>query len=50
MGKKIIARKSGSSLVMTIPADIAELMTIKAGTELEISPYRTDSLELRVMK
>jgi antitoxin component of MazEF toxin-antitoxin module len=50
MGKKIKARKSGSSLILTIPADIAELMGIIAGTELEISPFRTDSLELRIVK
>ncbi len=50
MGKKVKARKSGSSLILTIPADIAELMEIKERTELEISPFRTDSLEVRVVK
>ncbi len=50
MGKKVKARKSGSSLILTIPADIAELMGIREGTEIEIAPLRTDSLELRVIK
>ncbi len=37
-------------MIITIPADIAEPMSIKEGTELEIVPFRTDILELRVIK
>jgi antitoxin component of MazEF toxin-antitoxin module len=50
MGKKTKARKSGSSLIMTIPAGIAELMGIKDGTELELEPFTTNCLQLKVLK
>lgn len=48
MSKIIKVRKVGSSLVMTITKDIAELFKIKEGTELEIEPMGVDSFRVKV--
>ena len=50
MGKKTKARKSGSSLIMSIPADIGELMGVKEGREFDLEPFTTNSLQLKVLK
>jgi len=48
MSKIMRVRKSGTSLIMTIPKDIAELFKIDEGTEVEIDVMGSDSLRLKV--
>lgn len=50
MAKTIKVRKTGNSLVITIPSDIAGLYGISKGSELEISPFTSDSLQLKIKK
>ena len=48
MSKIMRVRKSGTSLIMTIPKYIAELFKINEGTEVEIDVMGSDSLRLKV--
>lgn len=48
MGKTVTVRKSGSSLVMTIPSDIAEMFNIKEGSQVEIEPFTSNSIQLKI--
>ncbi len=48
MSKTMKVRKVGTSLVMTIQKDIAELFKIKEGSELELEPMGMDSFRVKV--
>ncbi len=48
MGKIVKVRKSGTSLIITITKEIAELFNIKEGTELEIEPMGMASFRVKV--
>lgn len=47
MGKQIKVRKSGNSLVMTIPSSIAEMFNLSDGSEVEIEAQGIDSFRVR---
>lgn len=48
MSKTMKVRKSGNSLIMTIPRDIADLFNIQEGKELEIEAMGSDSFRVKV--
>ena len=48
MAKTMTVRKTGTSLIMTIPKDIADLFNIKEGKELEIEAQGVDSFRVKV--
>jgi len=48
MSKIMKVRKSGTSLIMTIPKDLADLFGIKEGKELEIEAMGNDSFRVKV--
>jgi len=48
MGKIVKVRKSGTSLIMTVTKEIAELFNIKEGTELELEAMGMDSFRVKV--
>ena len=47
MGKQIKVRKSGNSLVMTIPSSIAEMFNLLDGSVVEIEAQGIDSFRVR---
>ena len=47
MGKQIKVRKSGNSLVMTIPSSIAEMFNLSDGSVVEIEAQGIDSFRVR---
>lgn len=50
MTKILKVRKVGTSLIMTIPKDIAMLFKIKVCTEIEMDPISSETLMLRIKK
>ena len=47
MGKEIKVRKSGNSLVMTIPKSIAELFDLHDGSTVDLEAQGIDSFRVR---
>lgn len=47
MSVKRTVRRAGGSLIITIPADIAALHDIEAGTDMEFLPMAAGELRLR---
>ena len=47
MGKEIKVRKSGNSLVMTIPSSIAGMFNLSDGSVVEIEAQGIDSFRVR---
>lgn len=47
MGKKIKIRKSGNSLVMTVPSSLAELFNLVEGSMVEIEAMGIDSFRVQ---
>lgn len=47
VGKQIKVRKSGNSLVMTIPSSIAEMFNLSDGSVVEIEAQGIDSFRVR---
>ena len=52
MAKEVILRKGNSdeSIILTIPRSIADMYSMKIGTKLELIPYTTDTLQVRILK
>jgi antitoxin component of MazEF toxin-antitoxin module len=50
MGKISKVRKSGHSLILTVPAHIAQLYGIKEGSEVEFEMFSKDVMMLKVVK
>ncbi len=48
MGKVVKLRKSGKSLIITIPKSIAEMFNLKEGSHVEIEPFTSNSMQLKV--
>jgi AbrB family looped-hinge helix DNA binding protein len=48
MGKVVRLRKSGKSLIITMPKSIAEMFNLKEGSQIEIEPFTSDSMQLKV--
>ncbi len=48
MAKKVVVRKVGGSLVMTLEKSVCELFQIKERSELEIEPMGSDSFRVKV--
>jgi len=49
MGKKITLRKSGNSLILTMPKSICELYSLKDDSPLELEPFTKDTLQLKIV-
>ncbi len=47
MGKLVKFRKSGSSLIMTVPKDIADMFNLKDGSQVELEAMGTDSFRVK---
>ena len=47
MGKKIKIRKSGNSLIMTVPSSVAELFNLAEGSVVEIEAMGIDSFRVQ---
>lgn len=47
MGKKIKIRKSGNSLVMTVPSALAELFNLVEGSVVEVEAMGIDSFRVQ---
>lgn len=52
MAKEIVLRKgnSGGVITMTIPRQIADMYGMRIGTKIELIPFTTDIIQMRVMK
>jgi antitoxin component of MazEF toxin-antitoxin module len=48
MCKVIKLRKSGKSLIMTMPKSIAEMFNLKEGSQVEIEPFTSTLCSLRL--
>jgi antitoxin component of MazEF toxin-antitoxin module len=48
MGKIIKLRKSGKSLIITIPMAICQMFNLKEGSQVEIEPFTSNSMQLKV--
>ncbi len=48
MGKVVKLRKSGKSLIITIPMAICEMFGLKEGSLVEIEPFTSNSMQLKV--
>ncbi|MCX9076223.1 MAG: AbrB/MazE/SpoVT family DNA-binding domain-containing protein [Candidatus Methanoperedens sp.] len=48
MGKIVKLRKSGKSLIITMPKSIAEMFNLKEGSQLEIEPFNSTSMQLKI--
>lgn len=48
MGKIVKLRKSGKSLIITVPKSIAEMFNLKEGSQVEIEPFTSNSMQLKV--
>lgn len=48
MGKVVKLRKSGKSLIITIPMAICEMFNLKEGSQVEIEPFTSNSMQLKV--
>lgn len=44
LGQKLKVTKSGNSLVLRIPADLAKFLKLRAGTEVFVHPEGEDSI------
>ena len=49
MRKKVILRKSGNSLILTVPESICELYNLNDGSPLELEPFTKDTLQLKIV-
>ncbi len=49
MGKIVILRKSGNSLILTVPKSICELYSLNDGSPLELEPFTKDTLQLKIV-
>ena len=47
MGKQIKIRKSGNSLIMTIPSSVAEMFNLSDGSMVEIEAMGADSFRVQ---
>ncbi len=50
MGKVVKLRRSGKSLVITVPKSIGEMFGLTEGSLMEIVPFTTDSMQLKVKR
>ena len=50
MGKRIKLRKSGRSLILTFPKSICDMFNLIEGSEVEIEPYMTNAVIIKMMK
>ncbi len=48
MGKVVKLRKSGKSLIITMPKSIAEMFNLKEGSQVEIEPFTSNSMQIKV--
>jgi antitoxin component of MazEF toxin-antitoxin module len=48
MGKIVKLRRSGKSLVITVPKAICDMFNIKEGSQVEIEPFTSNSMQLKV--
>lgn len=48
MGKIVKIRKSGKSLIITVPKSIAEMFNLKEGSQVELEPFTSNSMQLKV--
>lgn len=48
MGKIVKLRKSGKSLIMTLPKSICDLFDLKESSQVEIEPFTSNQLMLKV--
>jgi antitoxin component of MazEF toxin-antitoxin module len=48
MGKIVNIRKSGKSLIITMPMAICEMFNLKAGSQVEIEAFTSNSMQLKV--
>ncbi len=47
MGKIVKLRKSGKSLIITIPMAICQMFNLKEGSQVEIEPFTSNSMQLK---
>ena len=47
MGKIVKLRKSGKSLIITMPMAICEMFNFKEGSEIELEPFTSNSMQLK---
>ena len=47
MGKLVKFRKSGSSRIMTVPKDIADMFSLNDGSQVELEAMGTDSFRVK---
>lgn len=47
---KVRKANNDSSMIITLPKSIANLLNIKIGTSLELSQKDTDRLEMRIIR
>ena len=50
MGKVVKLRRTGKSVVLTIPQAIREMYGLTEGGEVEILPFTSDTLQLKVKR
>jgi len=50
MGKIVKLRKSGDSIIMTVPKQICEMFDMKETSEVEFTPYMADAVILKKVK
>lgn len=50
MGKVVKLRKSGKSLIITLPRAICDMFGLKEGSQVEIEPFTSNSMQLKVVK
>lgn len=48
MGKVVKLRKSGKSLIITLPKAICDMFDLKEGSLVELEPFTTNSMQLKV--
>ncbi len=48
MGKIVKLRKSGKSLIITVPMAICEMFNLKEGSLLEIEAFTSNSMQSKV--
>ncbi len=50
IGKIVKLRKSGRSLIITLPKSICEMFGLQEGSDVEIEPYMTDAVIVKKVK
>ncbi len=48
MGKIVKVRRSGKSLIITVPKAIGDMFNLKEGSQMEIEPFTSNSMQLKV--